>query len=61
MNLWPIITIGGPILLIAALAWAIWRNKQSPIPRGVTEAGTREVYAQEERLRREGKDDIPEA
>ena len=54
---WTLITVVGPILLLAALAWAMWRNRRAKTPERVTEAGTRRVYAEEERRRREGTDD----
>jgi hypothetical protein len=54
--LWILLKFGGPVILLAVLAWAIWRNKQSRIPNEVTEAGARRVYEQEERARRAGTD-----
>jgi hypothetical protein len=54
--LWVVLKFGGPVILLAVLGWAIWRNKQSRIPERVTEAGTRRVYDEEERARRAGTD-----
>ena len=55
--LWTLITVVGPILLLAAIAWAMIRNRKAKTPLAVTEAGTRRVYDEEERRRREGTDD----
>jgi hypothetical protein len=54
MKLWLLATVVGPILLLVVLAWAMWRNKQSSIPKAVTEDATRRLYAREERVSREG-------
>jgi hypothetical protein len=54
--LWTVLKFGGPVALLAVIAWATWRNKQSRIPKEVTEAGSRRVYRQEEQARREGRD-----
>ena len=55
--MWTLITVVGPILLLAAIAWAMIRNRNSKTPRAVTETGTRRLYAEEEQRRREGTDD----
>lgn len=47
--LWTVIKFVGPVLLLAALGWAIWRNRQSRVPKQVTERATERVYQQEER------------
>jgi hypothetical protein len=48
-SLWTLVTILGPILLGGVLIWAISRNrKQSPREVARTEAGTRELYRQED-------------
>ena len=49
-NYWLIVTIIGPILLLGVIAWVIMRNKQSPIDKDITEQGTRDVYAEEQRI-----------
>jgi len=53
---WSLITIVGPVVLLAVAAWAIWRNKKSRVPDEVTEEGTRRVYREEEQARRSGTD-----
>jgi hypothetical protein len=45
--LWMVVKIG-PVFLLAAIAWAIWRNKRSRVPEEVTEAGARRVYHKDE-------------
>ena len=30
MDIWPIVTIVGPALLLAAILYAWWKNKQAP-------------------------------
>jgi hypothetical protein len=55
--IWTIVTVVGPILLLAALAWAIFRNRKARTPERVTEAGTRRLYEEEEQRRRTGTDD----
>jgi hypothetical protein len=52
-----LMVIVGPLLLALVIAWAVLRNRQSRTARGVTEAGTRRLYAQEDRRRRSGTDD----
>lgn len=59
MPLWLVATVVGPIALVIVLAWAMWRNKQSKIPRQVSEEGARRVYAREEQARRDGADGAP--
>ena len=56
--LWGIITIVGPLLLIAVLAWAVLRNRSSRVSRADTEQATRNLYAQEDRAHR-GEDEMP--
>jgi len=56
MHLWTLVTIVGPILFVAIVAWAIWRNKRSGVPERVTEAGARQLRAEEEQARRSGTD-----
>jgi hypothetical protein len=53
---WTIIDIVGPVLLVAVLLWALLRNRQSKKSMDDTERGTRRVYDEEERARREGGD-----
>ena len=51
--------IVGPIILLVILFWVILRNRRAKgeAPMSVTEQATRQEYAEEERLRREGNDD----
>lgn len=52
---WGIITIIGPLLLVAVLAWAALRNRTSRAKRDETERATRELYREEDIAHR--KDD----
>ncbi len=59
-TLWTLMTIVGPLILLVLLLWLVMRGRRrgdQPRP-GVTEAGTRNAYAEEERMRREGTDDV---
>jgi hypothetical protein len=50
INYWTLVTILGPILLLAAIVWAISRNKKSSrASDDATERGTRQNYADEQR------------
>ena len=50
--------IVGPIILLILLIWVVMRSRRRNEPsRDVTEQGTRDAYAQEEEMRREGTDD----
>jgi hypothetical protein len=54
---WAIINIVGPLLLAAALLWALLRNRKSSrsdVDR--TEQATRDLYREEEERRRTGDD-----
>jgi hypothetical protein len=57
--LWSIITIVGPLLLIAVLAWAVLRNRSTRDTREETERATRELYREEDRAHRGEDDDVP--
>lgn len=50
-NLWGVATILGPILLAAAILWALMRNRKRETPQDVarTEAATHRLYEQEDR------------
>ncbi len=51
---WGIITIIGPLLLAAVLAWALLRNRKSkPEEIDRTEAATRELYREEDAAHRD--------
>ena len=54
---WWIIDIVGPAILLIVLIWLVMRRRsnRSTIE---TEAGARDVYAEEEVRRREGTDDL---
>jgi hypothetical protein len=51
--------IVGPIILLVLLVWVVLRSRRSrgEPPESVTERATREEYAKEEDMRREGTDD----
>ena len=55
-SLW-VMEIIGPAILLIALIWLVMR-KRSNRTDDRTEAGTREVYREEETRRREGTDDL---
>ncbi|MFW2830681.1 hypothetical protein [Sphingomonas sp. ID0503] len=46
-GLWSLMTIVGPIVLAAALIWAILRNRKTSAAR--SEQGARDLYARENR------------
>lgn len=48
-NLIGIMTIVGPIVLLALIIWAVVRNRQSRIPKDVTERATEANYRAEDR------------
>ena len=56
---WSLLTIVGPVVLLAVIAWAILRNRTSRASRAETEAATREVYRQEERAEGGEADRVP--
>ena len=51
-SLWGLITVAGPIVLIAVLAWAMLSNRRSRKAEQQSEAATRELY---KRIDREDK------
>ena len=55
-QLW-IVEIIGPAILLIVLIWLVMRNRSNRTD-SRTEAGTREVYREEENRRREGTDDL---
>ncbi len=62
-TLWALMNIIGPAILFGVLLWVVLRARRSrkrgeEPPQAVTEAGTRNAYAEEERMRREGTDDV---
>ena len=57
-TLWGLANIVGPIILLVLLIWVVLRQRRkNQPPMDVTERATREEYAEEERMRREGTDD----
>jgi hypothetical protein len=54
---WWIIDILGPAILLIVLVWLVMRRRSNRTT-GETEAGTRDLYADEEQRRREGTDDL---
>jgi uncharacterized membrane protein len=54
---WWIIDVILPVILLIALVWLVFLRRSNRTS-GRTEQGTREVYAEEERRRREGTDDL---
>lgn len=55
-SLW-LMEIIGPAILLIVLIWLVMRNRSNRTD-DRTEAGTREVYRDEESRRREGTDDL---
>ena len=58
-TMWTLIDIVGPIILLVLLIWVVVRSRRgrNEPRRDVTERATRDAYAQEEEMRREGTDD----
>ena len=54
---WWLIDIVAPAILLIVLIWLVMRNRSNRTD-DRTEAGTREVYRDEESRRREGTDDL---
>ena len=52
-----IISIIGPAILLIVLIWLVMRCRSNRTD-STTESGTRDVYREEERRRREGTDDL---
>ena len=46
---WGLLTIIGPILLAAAIAWAIFANRKPRLPIEDTEDATRKLYDEQNR------------
>ena len=49
---WGLITIIAPVLMVIVFAWAVMKNRKSKIPMDRTEAGTRELYREEDAAHR---------
>jgi hypothetical protein len=54
---WWIMDVIGPAILLIALVWLVMRRRSNRSS-DTTEAGTRDVYREEEVRRREGTDDL---
>jgi hypothetical protein len=54
---WWIIDVLGPAILLLVLIGLVMRRRSNRSS-GETEAGTRDLYAEEEQRRREGTDDL---
>jgi hypothetical protein len=59
-TLWGLMNIVGPLVLLALLIWVVMRarRRRDEPPMDVTERATHDAYAEEERMRREGTDDV---
>ena len=61
-TLWGLMTIVGPVILLALLIWLVMRSRrrtgQTTDTTERTEQATRDEYADEEQRRREGTDDL---
>ncbi|MGE5561927.1 MAG: hypothetical protein ACM3ZV_01315 [Bacillota bacterium] len=55
--MWWVMDIVGPAILLIVLIWLVMRRRSNRTDER-TEAGTREVYREEETRRREGTDDL---
>ena len=58
-TMWTIMDIVGPAILLVLLIWVVMRSRRrgGDAPQDVTERATRDAYAEEEQMRREGTDD----
>lgn len=56
---WTLMTIIGPILLIAVIAWAALRNRSSKSSDDETKRATRDLYRAEDKAHRGEDDDVP--
>lgn len=50
VNYWTLVTVLGPILLLAVMIWAFLKNRKSKIDPKITEQATRDLYKEEQRL-----------
>ncbi len=59
-SLWWLVDIVGPAVLLILLIWLVVRNRSNRDDQvnRESEAGTRNLYAEEEQRRREGTDDL---
>ena len=49
VDYWTLVTILGPIILLAVIAWAIWSTKSSKASKAQTERDTKALYAEEQK------------
>jgi hypothetical protein len=56
-SLFGIMSILGPAVLLIALIWLVMRRRSDKTT-GETEAGTRDLYREEEQRRRDGTDQL---
>jgi hypothetical protein len=56
---WTLQTVIGVVILLAVLAWASLRNRQSKEGLDRTEESTRELYREEDAARDPADDDVP--
>lgn len=57
-TMWTLMDIVGPIILLVLLVWVVLRaRRKGEPPQDISERGTRDAYAKEEEMRREGTDD----
>ncbi len=54
-GIWSILTIVGPLVLLAALAWAVMNNRRKPRDIARTEEATRANYDRQERADKAGE------
>jgi hypothetical protein len=54
---WWVMDVVGPVILLIVLIWLVMRRRSTG-KTGRTEQATRDLYAEEERRRREGTDDL---
>lgn len=54
-GIWSLLTIIGPLVLIAALAWAILNNRRKPRDKARTEQATRDLYDRQDRADKAGE------
>ena len=61
-TLWALMNIVGPAILLLLLLWLVLRGRRTrrrnDPPQEITEQGARDAYAEEERMRRQGTDDV---
>ena len=54
---WWVMDVVGPVILLIVLIWLVMRRRSTG-KTGRTEQATHDLYAEEERRRREGTDDL---